>query len=80
MTPTELDRVADKIARARGAGPLHLMPSSAAGQYRAMARVALTEAATCLEERMETFPQSGRHTRAGWAVGILRIWAERDDV
>lgn len=38
--------------------------------------LALEEAASELEERMERFPMQGRHTRATWAVLVLRKWAE----
>lgn len=73
----ELDRVADAIARKRGAGPLHLMPADSAGRYRAMARAAIDAAADCVAERMEDLPHGGRHTRATWAVVVLRGMSAR---
>jgi hypothetical protein len=38
--------------------------------------LALEEAADELERRMERFPMGGRHTRAAWAVAVLRRQAE----
>lgn len=73
----DINRIADVIARKRGAGPLHPMDDSSAGQYRAMARAAAGVIADCLSEKMEGFPQRGRHTRAGWAVAVLRGWSEQ---
>lgn len=77
MSEREVDRIADAIARKRGAGPLHLMPESSAGQYRAMARAAVAATTECLVDRMESFPQGGRHTRASWAVAVMRDWSEK---
>lgn len=36
----------------------------------------LIAAADELERRMRSFPQGGRHTRAGWAVNALRFMAD----
>lgn len=74
---SERDQVADAIARKRGAGPIHLMPPSSAGQYRAMAEAAMNATADMLADRLEGFPKGGVHTRAGWAVAMIRVWADR---
>lgn len=55
-----------------------MMPVSSAGQYRAMARAAMDVTADMLAERMEGFPMGGVHTRAGWAVAMIRVWTGRD--
>jgi hypothetical protein len=39
--------------------------------------VTLHAAASELDRRMQTFPQNGRHTRAGWAVNALRHMADQ---
>lgn len=40
--------------------------------YPHLRAMALADAADELERRMQAFPMQGRHTRAGWALAVLR--------